>query len=638
MSLFIRRTVVPGIILMMFTAISFATPKPPKRPPVEFDTTSTPLQKAVKDAYVKNAEKKKNKMPGGEKKDKCADAIARGNENQIQQFCDDVGTAELTKLADQDLKHSDGKAAGKRVVTRTKLKYKSPKQKGDGTGPETWDPTKFKAFEKQKQHSPGPVSDPNGGRSTGGTFLPDAADNNDKDCVDWVSGERFRGSQCFDLTGKLHGTLTLFTDDAGRTGCKHRGGSAFLGDATDKLEDECFDENDVLKTTLVESIDEDGPETLDNDNDNLVDEDGPGGGNEDNDCIDGLGNVLRGAACSSVGSLGEALRPLVDEDGPETGANAIDNDGDGLKNEDGPDHVEDVCSRLYTKAGLTPMASDRDSDGQCDVTRLMRKYVNDKAGKKIFNAKDDGTPDPEGTEGIQAGEEEREVTLTESFGVKCRPGTTFFDGVCVPDAEIEAAGEGFRASMGLIAERGPLAPAEDGDPNISRVAMMGFTFAPPVIEWGYKIDEDVCVFGICIEIFYARIGYEFDLAVGLRLPVEIEALDLPDSVLAGNDFTLQASMMPLDFTAKQYSDFCVMHGLNNDWFISDCTRFGFPNFLDEMVPLIPADKTDGDEFVARYSVFAGLIVRVFGIPLLNWGIDSSLDIPAACTMMRILQT
>ena len=640
------------------TISAHAAPPPGKgRPPVAFDTNETPLEKAIKAANLETAKKKKDKLPGGEKKDKCQAAIDSGDPDDIAKWCD-VAKAHFRKVGDQNFHHPDGKAAGKRVVTQTTLEFDSPNQKGRPDDPpvDKWPSTKLKAFERVKDHLPGPVTpsgpDGRGGRTLGSAVLPSSADNDDKDCVDWVTGQHFGGmnvpdgsaSSCFDTTGKLIATLTSNGDGT----CTHRDGSVFFGDATDGVEDDCWDDKDVLKTTLVESIDEDGPESLDNDGDGLVNEDAPDGINNDDDCIAGDGTIFRGAICSTgKGKWGEELRPLIDEDGPDS----VDDDGDGLLNEDGPAvQAEDDCARLYRKAGLTPMAGDKDASGQCDVGRALVKFVNDEAkkrpgGKPLFKAKDDGTFDPDATDGIEPGKESRKVTITESFGVKCKRGTTFVDGVCVPDDELAAAGgpEKFHAAMRLITGVGPVRTDAADSPDIARVAMMGFTFAPPVIEWGYRINEEVCILGICVEIFYARIGYEFDLAVGLRLPVEIKVLDAPESVLAGHDVTLNSQLEPLDFTTSQFEQFCNHHHLDRDWFIggggglSPCRRFGFTDFLDDMVPFIGDDKKDGDEFVARYSVFAGVIVRVFGIPLFNWGIDSSLDVPAACTMMRIIQ-
>jgi len=180
----------------------------------------------------------------------------------------------------------------------------------------------------------------------------------------------------------------------------------------------------------------------------------------------------------------------------------------------------------------------------------------------------------------------------------------------------------------------PYASQSDGEQT--EHAMMGFTFAPPAIEWGYRIQEEICIFGFCFEIFYARIGYEFDLALGLRLPIEVDLDDIPQSpVLAGEEVSLSTSIEPVDFTVEQYRAFCEQHDLDSDWFISDCERFAFPDLLDAMNPLIPAADKDGDELVAQYTVFAGIVVRLFSIPLINWAIDSSVDLPAICTLLKI---
>ena len=602
-------------------------------PPATFDTEETPLQKAIKNANLENAKKKKEHLGPGEKKDKCTAAIAANNDDDIAKWCD-VAKRKSEKLGHQDFKHADGKAAGRRVVTKTVLEFEKPGQKGrPGDAPvEKWPATKLKAFERKAAHAPGPVRE--GGRVFGSAFLPSSADNDDRDCVDWVTAEHHAGASCFDANGKLLATLTA----NGKTGCTHAGGSVFFGNAEDGVEDDCWDAANVLKTTLVESIDEDGPESLDNDGDGEVGEDPPGGGNEDGDCIAGDGKIFHGSACGGNGTFGESLMALVDEDGPDS----VDNDGDGQTNEDAPAaQTEDDCQRLYRKVGLTPMDSDKDADGQCDIGRAFVKFVNDKAvaknGKKFFKAKDDGTYDPEGTDGIEPGTESRRITLTESFGVKCKKGSTYVDGVCVSDAELEAAGgvAQFQAGMKLI---GGLSDSDD--PEIARVAMMGFTFAPPVIEWGYRIEEEACipVIDVCFEVFYARIGYEFDLALGLRLPVEIEVLDQPESVLAGRDVTLQTQVEPLDFRASEFEAFCNQHNLADGLLISDCKRYGFPDFLDEAFSAVISDaKKDGDEFVARYTAFAGVQVRVLSIPIINWALDSSIDVPAACTIARLIE-
>ena len=589
-------------------------------PPVAFDPDGTPLQKAIKAANLENAKNKKDKLGPGEKRDKCAAAILAEDEADIAKWCD-VAKHQSQKLGQQDFKHANGKDAGRRVVTKTVLEYDTPKQKGRAgdAEPDKWPSPKLKAFERKAAHAPGPVS-ANGAHTLASAYLPTSAANDDKDCVDWVTGERFSGADCFDEDGKLLATLVK-TDD---TTCTHNNGSVFFGD-------DCF-EKGVLRTTLVESVDEDGPDSLDNDGDGEVNEDPAGGGNEDADCISVEGEIFSGSACDDPSYLA-----LVDEDGPDS----IDNDGDGKTNEDAAAvETEDDCQRFYRKAGLEPKDTDKDADGQCDMGRALVKFVNDaavKAGKKkVFKAKDDGTYDPGATDGIEPGTEKRKITLTESFGVKCKKDTTYVDGVCVSDAELEAAGgvEHFQAALQLIG--GPA--ALDDDPDASRIAMMGFTFAPPVIEWGYRIEEEACLFDLCFEIFYARIGYEFDLALGLRLPVEIEVLDQPESVLAGREVTLETQVEPLDFKASDFEALCRRDNLADGLLISDCKRFGFPDFLDEAFsPFISDAKKDGDEFVARYSAFAGVQVRVLEIPVINWALDSGIDVAAACTIKNLIE-
>lgn len=604
------------VVLMLLGPAVFAG-----NPPATFDPDGTPLQKAIREANLETAKKKKDKLGPGEKKDKCAAAILDEDEDDIAKWCD-VAKHHSQKLGQQDFKHANGKAAGRRVVTKTVLEYESPKQKGRAGDAEAdkWPSPKLKAFERKAAHAPGPVS-ANGAHTRSSAFLPTSADNDDKDCVDWVTGERFQGADCFDDDGKLLATLVK-TDD---TTCTHIGGSVFFGD-------DCW-EKGVLRTTLVESVDEDGPDSLDNDGDGEVNEDPPGGGNQDGDCINVAGEIFHGSACNDPSYLA-----LVDEDGPDS----IDNDGDGRTNEDAPaEQTEDDCQRFYRKAGLEPLASDKDVDGQCDMGRALVKFVNDaavKAGKKkLFKARNDGTYDPNAADGIEPGTEKRQITLTESFGVKCKKDTTYVDGVCVSDAELEASGgvEGFQAAMKLIG--GPAA-LNDDDPDPSRIAMMGFTFAPPVIEWGYRIEEEVCVLGICVEVFYARIGYEFDLALGLRLPVEIEVLDQPESILAGRDVTLKTQVEPLDFKASDFEALCRRDNLADGLLISDCKRFGFPDFLDEAFsPVISDAAKDGDEFVARYTAFAGVQVRVLEIPIINWALDSGIDVAAACTIKNLIE-
>jgi len=252
------------------------------------------------------------------------------------------------------------------------------------------------------------------------------------------------------------------------------------------------------------------------------------------------------------------------------------------------------------------------------------------------------------------GQEARTVTVTETMLVQCQPGWKYeeedYDDVienpdgtqkiekkkkvrCKKAVPLNSSLQGdTQGTLALVSAStiplgiaGYTASPED---TLHAYALMGFTFAPPVLSWGWKIEEEVCVFGFCFEIFYARIGYEFDMGVGLRLPAQvnitpIDPVNWPDNVWAEDSHSFETSITPIDFNVEQFKQVCQENDLADGFFISDCDRFSFPNFLN---------SDDGDEFVAYYKLFAGIIVRVLSIPIITWGVDSSFDLGQFCTM------
>lgn len=230
----------------------------------------------------------------------------------------------------------------------------------------------------------------------------------------------------------------------------------------------------------------------------------------------------------------------------------------------------------------------------------------------------------------------RQVTVSETIVISCPNGWDYEEDVNSPDnaKKMRCRKENETAqgqAKGLFSLLDPFMSSIQAETDTSYNTMMGFTFAPPVLQWGWKIDEEVCVFGWCFEVFYARIGYEFDLGVGFRLPVEMDISSTdaawPGNIWAQTDQTIQATIKPLDFSRQDYYDFCVENKLDDLWYIDSCDRFSFPSFLN---------SEDGDEFVAYYKIFAGIIVRVLSIPIITWGVDSSFDLVQACTMYNAI--
>ncbi|HXV76201.1 MAG TPA: hypothetical protein VD788_07760, partial [Candidatus Polarisedimenticolaceae bacterium] len=665
------------LALLVAAPLGAAPPPQANRPKVEFDEQMTPLQRAVDRAVE---ERKERERGNPDNNGRCNQAIEENDPDDIAMFCKvpHVGMKKLdpTECGDcGEIFNPAGQMVGKRIRTETTLDYSEPGQRGipDENGEGRWQKV---MVERPRPRGIGNgVSDRGLGRAGGArvhnsVLFPEYAVNEDRDCIDTVTGERFGGyvggqipadgdpASCFDASGELKRTLEVAAG-----GCRHAASGEMLdGDMADFLDDPCFDERNELKTSLIESIDEDGPENLDNDNDGLFAEDPAGNGNEDNDCIDSSGIVQRDAACfDASGALLEGKSELIDEDGDDL----IDDDRDGRINEDAP--AADAlagCRDFGSRAkGLPPGLGDVMPDGECDLTRAMIVEMNRQAmmpvdqgglglSGKVFLADDQGNYDPSvaadldhdgTTDSVEFGRERRRIKLSEAFTLKCQdPAAEMVDGQCVsPPADDTAAlaADPRASSSGLVQGRQQWTDNGDGTRTLKQYMMMGFTFAPPVLEWGYRVEEYACIdllFGeVCFEVFFARIGYEFDFAVGLRLPVEVEVSDIPsDAVLAGQQLMLNTKITPVDFTAKQYEQFCEENDLADGLLIADCERFSFPNFFDTLNPFTPEAEVDGDEFVAHELVFAGLIVRVIGIPIIGWGIDSAVDLPTMCSLVQ----
>ena len=132
--------------------------------------------------------------------------------------------------------------------------------------------------------------------------------NNDKDCIDQITGERFREGGCFQ-DGEyppMVETLVIIEGGTDENYCRHE-----LVETIVFSKDEC-EEREF--TTLEEMIDEDGPENPDVDGDGQID-DFQNGLNDDGDCVDETG---------TRGICGENFPyELIDEDLVDADENVI---------------------------------------------------------------------------------------------------------------------------------------------------------------------------------------------------------------------------------------------------------------------------------------------------------------------------
>lgn len=589
---------VSGTLSMVFCALAVLVPLPAAhgqqgtgRPRIVIDETGTPLQKMIE----KWADGKKQKEMEGNAE--CKAATEAGDPKEIKKKCKFPGK-DVKPLATQEMKNRQGKVNGKKLAAEMTLDFQDPRSKDK----DAWDPVRFKKMDKDGQsRATGADPRPGGGvRVRRAALFTGPESNDDKDCIDTLTGEH-RGGY---LDAASPATPANLIPD---------------GDPRS-----CFEADGTLKAGVEELVDEDAPEAVDDDGDGATGEDPPGDAvNNDHDCIDAGGTVYPEAQCGSQPGVVE----LIDEDGPET----IDHDGDGRVGEDPPaESVEAACHDFGVGMGLPPGLGEMTPDGECDLTRAVVAAVNEaamkKMGKKVLRSGGDGEEDL-----LELDQTRRRTKLKETLTVRCDEEAELVAGECMEPAA---------KTRELAAAKAASSAKASGAP-FTRNAMMGFTFAPPVIEWGYEVSEEVCIDLVvdefCFEIFGARVGYEFDVAVGLRLPVEVSVTDVPSSALAGSQLTLHTELQPQDFTVGDYKAFCQEHHLDDEWFIASCDRFAFPEFLDSLNPFKSADEKDGAELVAAETIFAGVQVRVVGATIINWAVDSHVDLPAMCTLYHLVK-
>lgn len=186
------------------------------------------------------------------------------------------------------------------------------------------------------------------------------------------------------------------------------------------------------------------------------------------------------------------LEEVIDEDSPkEAGGPPVDGDQDG--------NVDDI-PELGTgnspceQHGGAPVAG---STGEsCDLTHAVQKKLNQDAldqlppgkKKKLFKINDTtGECDPNADGEYECGQEPREIEVEETMELSCPPGGIFEEDRCL----IPPKGpEGAAALARVMSMQGTKTAAD--------YAMMGFTFAPPVLKWGIFEVHRACIFGILL--------------------------------------------------------------------------------------------------------------------------------------------
>ena len=224
-----------------------------------------------------------------------------------------------------------------------------------------------------------------------------------------------------------------------------------------------------------------------------------------------------------------------------------DDDGDGMTDEDPVDGV------------------DNDEDGQVDE---------DPIGKFEF------------------GFEERQIEIEETYKL------TFEDE--------EDAVEAFAL---IISDEDPMTVASEfvsaaGTNTVTQNVLMGFTIAPPKIDWTIGTKQEVCIDLLfdefCFTAFEARAGFFLEYGLGLRLPVQVAVTTVDTMVEEHLYATSTTRLEPLDFSAAQYS------------------AMGVAPF-------------NGNEFAAFLKFFLGVKVVVVEVTVIDWALDTDIDLAEMCT-------
>ncbi len=126
--------------------------------------------------------------------------------------------------------------------------------------------------------------------------------------------------------------------------------------------------------------------------------------------------------------------------------------------------------------------------------------------------------------------------------------------------------------------------------------VMGFTYAPPTIDYTIGFKWKVLIFTIA----EGKAGFFLDAGLGLRLPAKVD-LNSPDSLQENSTVELSTSITPLDFDAADYE------------------QLGIP-------------AKNGNEAFANFEIFVGAKVTVIGIPIVDWAIDEKLDLIELCSI------
>lgn len=179
-----------------------------------FSNDTPPMKKSIM-GKVKNRRRKEKK---NEEKihPQCQKGIDENDEKLIQKFCEkSPGIGPRNGLPKPPKKKDimiNGKKRGKKITTETVMVFKNAKQRYGHAKKEKWDNLIFKppktADLTRKVYKNQTNTKEKHRKKEFFTDVPETYEaNNDKDCIDRVTGDHLRNGDCYDSNGNLIKTL-----------------------------------------------------------------------------------------------------------------------------------------------------------------------------------------------------------------------------------------------------------------------------------------------------------------------------------------------------------------------------------------------------------------------------------------------
>jgi len=143
-------------------------------------------------------------------------------------------------------------------------------------------------------------------------------------------------------------------------------------------------------------------------------------------------------------------------------------------------------------------------------------------------------------------------------------------------------------------------------PSITKNILMGFTVSDPYpINWIISYDSTSCYFGYCVDMLNFEAGLALDYGLGLRLPATV-SINGPSSMASSTHSLFTTTLIPIDLDAPGY----------------------------QAIGLSQGKIFDGHEFVAFEKVFLGIKLILVDISVIDWNIDSDIDLAQQCTQLN----